>query len=148
MCDIATGALVLSLVSGGYSAVQQSNAMKQNAAFARYEAEQTKEIGRYNEARASDKMDRLIARQRAQIATRGVRLDSLSSLDLGEEAAGEKFAEVQSQRFNTSVRVQSKLNEAKISDAGARTALVSGVLGAGTKALTQSLDLWPELQGA
>ncbi|MES2667458.1 MAG: hypothetical protein V4712_15270 [Pseudomonadota bacterium] len=121
---------------------------KQNAAFARYEAEQTREIGKANEARARDRMSRLIARQRGQLATRGVRLDSASALDLGEDAAKESFMEAQAARFNTDVRVNAKNNEAAISDFTARTSMVNGIFGTGARALGQALELWPELQGA
>ncbi|MES2667928.1 MAG: hypothetical protein V4712_17725 [Pseudomonadota bacterium] len=148
MCDIGLALLGLSVGGGVYSAYSQNQMAKQNAAFARYEAEQTREIGKANEARSRDRMGRLIARQRGQLAARGVRLDSASALDLGEEGAKENFMEAQASRFNTDVRVKSKLNEAAISDYTARTALVNGVFGTGAKALGQSLDLWPELQGA
>jgi hypothetical protein len=66
MCDLATAGLVLSIGSGAYGAVQQNNIAKQNAAFASYEAAQTREIGKANEAAARSKMDRLIAKQRAR----------------------------------------------------------------------------------
>ena len=117
------------------------------AAYARYEAEQTKEIGKANEARTRSRMDRLIARQRGQLAARGLRLDSASALDLGEEAATENFLEAQAARFNTKSRVDAKTNEAAIYDFTARTGMVNGFFGTAARGLGQALDLWPQLQG-
>lgn len=148
MCDFGIIGLALSTAGGVYSAVKQSAMAKQNAAFARYEAEQTKEIGRANEARARDRMSRIIARQRGQLAARGVRLDSAAALDLGEEAAAESFMEAQAARFNTKSRVDAKTNEAAIYDFTALTGKVNGIFGTATKGLNQALDLWPQLQGA
>jgi hypothetical protein len=150
MCGplLAPIALATSVAGGAYSAVAQGRMNKQNAAFARYEAEQLKEIGRAGEARSRDRMDRLIARQRGQIAGRGIRLDSTSAQDLGEEAAAERFLEAQAQRFNTTSRVQAKTNEAAISDYAATTSRAGGFLGTATRALGRALDLWPQLQGA
>lgn len=148
MCDFGAAAMLLSAASGLYGAKQQSNIAKQNAAFARYEAAQTAEIGRANELQARDRMSRLIARQRGQLATRGVRLDSLSALDLGEDAAKQAGIEAQAQRFNTEVRVKAKSNEAAINDYQAKTGMWNGVFNTGARAMGQALDLWPQLQGA
>ncbi|GAB1361830.1 hypothetical protein MASR1M32_10660 [Rhodobacter sp.] len=115
--------------------------------MARYEAAQAKEIGKANEARARDKMSRLIARQRAQYATRGVRLDSAAAMDMGGEAGAESYVEAQAQRLNTQSRVTAKTNEAILYENGARAGLVNGIFGTAARGLTQALDLWPELQG-
>ena len=148
MCDLGLGSLILSAAGGAYSAVTQSRMAKQNAVFARYEADQAKEIGRANEARARSRMDRLIGRQRGQFAARGVQLNSASSLDLGEMAAKENFMEAQATRFNTQGQVNAKTNEAAISDYSARVGLVNGMFGTATRSLSQALDLWPQMQGA
>jgi hypothetical protein len=147
MCGPALSAIMLatSVAGGAYSAYTGYAANKQNAALARYEAEQTREIGRANEMKARDRMSRLIANQRAQLAARGVRLDSASALDLGEEGGQQAFMEAQAARFNTNVRATAKSNEAAIYDYNATTGLVSGFLGTGAKALGNSLELWPEL---
>lgn len=148
MCDLATAGLILSVGTAGYGAVQQSNIAKQNAAFANYEADQTREIGKANEARARSKMDRLIARQRAQISTRGVRLDSAAALDLGEEAGAESFIEAQAGRISTESRVNASTNEAAILRHQGRVGMMNGLFMTGARAITGALDLWPELQGA
>lgn len=144
MC--APALLVGAQAMGGlYSAVQQRAIGRQNAALARTEAAQMQEIGAFNERQARDRMDRLIARQRGQLAGRGVRLDSAAALDLGDEAGREKAMEAAATRFNTRSRVQAKTAEAAISDFGARTALANGVFNTGARVLQSSLELWPEL---
>lgn len=148
MCDFGMTLLALSAASGVGSAISQSQMSRQNAAMARYEAEQTREIGRYNEMRGRDRMSRLIAQQRGQLATRGVSGSSGSALDLGEEAATERFMEAQASRYNTESRATAKTNEAKIYDYQARTGLVNGLFGTGAKVLGGALDLWPQLRGA
>lgn len=148
MCDFGISALLLSAGSGLFSASAQAGIAKQNAAFARYEAAQTAEIGRANEMQARSKMGRLIAQQRGQLAANGVRLDSTSALDLGENAAKQSAMEGQAQRFNTATRVAAKTNEAAINDYQATTGMWNGVFQTGARALGQSLDLWPQLQGA
>lgn len=148
MCDFGISAMLLSAGSGLFGVASQSGIAKQNAAFARYEAEQTAEIGRANEMQARDKMGRLIAQQRGQLAASGVRLDSTSALDLGESAAKQSAMEGQAQRFNTASRVASKTNEAAINDYQATTGAWTGAFSTGAKALGQSLDLWPQLRGA
>jgi hypothetical protein len=148
MCDLATAGLVLSIGSGAYGAVQQDNIAKQNAAFANYEAAQTREIGKANEATARSRMDRLIAKQRAQMSTRGVRLDSASALDLGEEAGAEKCIEAQASRISTESRVNASTNEAAILRQQGRVGMMNGLFMTGARAITGALDLWPELQGA
>jgi hypothetical protein len=148
MCDLATAALVMSTAAGGYGAMQQNAIAKQNAAFATYEAKQTAEIGRANEQRARSRMDRLIARQRAQLSTRGVRLDSASAMDLGEEAGAEAFIEAQSARISTESRVNALTNEAAIMRHEGRVGMLNGMFNTAAKGITGALDLWPELQGA
>lgn len=148
MCDIGTAGLILSAGTGLYGVAQSAGIARQNAAFARYEAAQMAEIGKANEMRARDRMSRLIARQRAQLATRGVRLDSVSAQDLGGEAGAEAHIEAQAQRLNTESRVIAKTNEATIYDNTARANMLNGIFGTASRTMGQALELWPELQGA
>lgn len=148
MCDLGTAGLILSAGTGLYGAAQSASMARQNAAFARYEAAQAAEIGKTNEMRARDRMSRLIARQRAQIATRGVRLDSVAAQDLGGEAGAEAFIEAQAQRLNTETRVKAKTNEATIYENTARANMLNGIFGTAARTVSEALDLWPELQGA
>ncbi len=148
MCGIAAALLATSVAGGVHSAVTQSQMARQNAAMARYEAEQQREIGRYNEMRGRDRMSRLIARQRGQLAARGIQGGAGSALDLGEEAATERFMEAQAARYNTESRATAKTNEARIYDYQARTGLMNGLFGTGARALGSALDLWPQLRGA
>ncbi len=147
MCDPATAALVLSIAGGATSAYQSAAIGNANATLAQFEADQAAEIGRFNEARARSRMDRLIARQRGELVARGVRLDSVSAGRLGAEAAGERFVEGQAQRFNTSSRVTALSNEGRILQAEGRLGAAQGLFNTGARSLTSALDLWPELAG-
>lgn len=148
MCGFPAIMIATSIAGGVQGAVAQQAVGRQNAAMARYEAEQTREIGAYNEMRGRDRMSRLIARQRGQLAERGIQGGTGSALDLGEEAAYERFTEAQASRFNTNARVTAKMNEAAISDYQATTGFWNGMFGTGARAMGQALDLWPELAGA
>lgn len=148
MCSIAIAALAISAIGGGVTAYQSYATGKQNAAIARSEAETTREIGRFNENRARDRMSRLIAQQRGQLAARGVRLDSTSAERLGEEAGQEAFTEAQAQRFNTETRATAKTNEAKLHEYRGTMGAMSGVFQTGARTLTNSLQLWPDLPAA
>ncbi|WP_112312490.1 hypothetical protein [Pseudogemmobacter bohemicus] len=145
MCGFAPLAFATSAVTGIYGAFSSRNMAKSNAAMSRYEAAQTREIGAFNEMRGRDKMSRLIARQRGQLAARGVDGSAGSALDLGEEAAYERFTEAQASRFNTNQRVTAKQNEAAISDYQASTGFLNGMFGTAANSMTQALQLWPEL---
>lgn len=147
MCN-PVALMAMSAATGLYSAATGAAASRTNAALSRYEADQTREIGRYNEYQARDRMSALLARQRGQLAARGVRLDSATALDLGEAAGKQNAAEAAAIRMNTDTAVTAKSNEATIADWTATTGMMNGVFGTGAKALGQSLDLWPQLAGA
>ncbi|MDW3181775.1 hypothetical protein [Roseobacter sp.] len=148
MCDIATAGLIVSGVAGLSSASQQRSIGKQNAAVARAEADQRAEIGRYEERKSRNRMDRLISQQRAQLSARGVRLDSASALRLGEEAAAERAIDASAARFNTDSQVNALNTEADLAERRGRLGFLRGVAGTASKSLTGSLQLWPELAGA
>lgn len=147
MCEIATAGLILSGVMGLQQARQQRSIGKQNAATARTEAAQEAEIGRYEERKSRNRMDRLIKQQRAQLSARGVRLDSASSLRLGEEAAGERAIEASAARFNTGSKVDALSTEADLAERRGKLGFLTGVANTASRSLNSSLQLWPELAG-
>ena len=148
MCGIAAAALAASVIGGGVSAYQQQQVGQANAALARTEAAQTREIGRFNESRARDRMSKLIAQQRGQLVANGVQLDSTSAIDLGDQAAREMALEGQAQRFNTDSRATALTNEAKLQRYRGQMGFLTGAAQVGAQALSGSLKLWPDLAGA
>lgn len=150
MCGpaLAPIALALSTAGGVYSAVQQGAIGRQNQAIANAQAAQMREIGRVNEQKSRSRMDRLIAQQRGQFAARGVRLDSASAQRLGQDAGQQQFVEAQAQRFNTDSRATALTNEGLLDRARGKANAFKGILNTGASALTDALDLWPELVGA
>lgn len=147
MCNIAAAGLAISGITGLAQARQQPSIGTQNAALARAEAEQQAEIGRYEEIKSRNRMDRLIKQQRAQHAARGVRLDSASSLRLGEEAAAQRSIEASAARFNTSSQVNSLNTEADLAERRGQLGFLTGVANTAGRTITNSLRLWPELAG-
>ncbi len=147
MCDIATAGMILSGVSGVASASQQRAIGNQNAAIARVEAEQAREIGRYEEAKSRSRMDRLISQQRAQLSARGVRLDSASSQNLGHAAGVERAMEAQAVRFNAESQASSLNAEAQLAESRGQLGFLTGVANTASRTITSSLKLWPELAG-
>lgn len=148
MCDPISGAAI-AMQAGGMAmqAGRQRAIGRANAATARFEADQTREIGRFNESRARDRMTRLIAQQRGQLAARGVNLSSTSAQRLGAEAGAEMATEAAAQRFNTDSRATALTNEGRLHQSSAQMNFLTGVTGAGATALTNTLNLWPELVG-
>lgn len=127
---------------------RQSRAIgKQNAALARAEAAATEDVGRMQERRARDRMDRLIGIQRGQFAARGVRLDSPTAQDFGAEAATERALEGQAARFTTSQRSTALRNEGRLSEYRGRADAMMGLVRTGANTITGGLNLWPELAG-
>lgn len=147
MCGLAALAIGMTVAGGAADAYTQHQIGKANSAMSRAQAAQTAEIGRFNEARARDRMDRLIGRQRGELAARGVDGGAGSAEALGADAAGERAIEAQAQRFNTSSQVSALSNEARLHDYRGRVGAMNGVFRTGATTLTRSLDLWPELAG-
>lgn len=148
MCNfIGPAALVLSAIGGMRSNNANAAIGRTNAALAQYEAKQTAEIGRFNEAQARSRMERLISAQRSQLLARGQSLASTSAQEFGAAAAEQAAMEAETQRFNTSQAVTAKSNEAAIYDYQAGTGLAAANFGTMTRTLGQALDLWPQLMG-
>lgn len=147
MCDIGTAALVASGFGKVTAAIGQRRIGRANAATGRAEAAQTREIGRYNESRARDRMERLIAQQRGSLVARGVNLSSTSAERMGAEAAAEAATEAAAQRFNTDSRATAQTNDAILNEARGQAGFLAGISDAGSSTLTGALRLWPELAG-
>ena len=148
MCNIAAAGLAVQGIMGVSASSQQRAIGRQNAATARAQAEQQAEIGRFEEQRSRSRMDRLIKQQRAQFASRGVRLDNASALRLGEEAAAERAIDAQAKRFNTDSQVGALNAEADLAERRGQLGFLRGVATTGARTITRSLQLWPELAGA
>lgn len=148
MCSVGAAGLVLSGVMGLSEASNQRAIGQYNSALARREAQQAEEIGRVEEQRARSRMDRLISRQRASLAARGVRLDSASAERLGAEAAEERSVEAAAQRFRTGEQVTALNSEAQLAEARGNLGFMTGLSRTAAGTITRGLELWPELAGA
>ncbi|MDD8024266.1 MAG: hypothetical protein PHX82_14290 [Paracoccaceae bacterium] len=94
-----------------------------------------------NRARAAFRSQ--IAQQRAELAARGVQMDSPTAIMLGQVAAKEMSFESQSIRATG----QARQTELSYSQAAARaeatSSLLKGTFSAADKVLTAAPDLWP-----
>lgn len=110
MCDPATlliSSLALTGASGLYGAAAANEAGKaeqrvadQNAAVARQQAEQAKQIGNIEEERQLRRVRAALGSQRAAIAANGLDVNSGTALDLQAETAGFGAADALNLRAN------------------------------------------------
>jgi hypothetical protein len=95
--------------------------------------------------RTRARMQAEISQQTAELAARGVQLDSPTAILLGQEAAREMSFASQTVR-QTGTATQTQLtNTQKQLRAGATQSLLKGFTGAAGTLMTAAPDLWPEL---
>lgn len=87
-----------------------------------------------------------IARQRAELAGRGVSLDSPTAIFLGQTAAREMSFQSQATRSAGQARGQELSAQASMARARGSQALLRGGLSAAQSVLTAAPDLWPGLR--
>lgn len=87
-----------------------------------------------------------IAQQRAELAARGVTLDSVTAVALGQTAAQELSFNSQANR-SAAAATQAELSaEQRAARLTGITARLKGTLGAASELLTAAPDLWPSLR--
>lgn len=86
-----------------------------------------------------------IRKQTAELAARGIRLDSPTALLLGQTAARELSFESQAIRSGGAARTAELTNEQRILRAQGQSSLLQGVVNASGSFLKAAPDLWPEL---
>lgn len=131
MCEPVTIALAASAVIGAaasiYGGVQQNKAGQAQARIARQEAQQREALGAIEATRVRERMRQQIGLQTAQLAARGLQLDSPTALGLAGAAGEEAFLEEQASRVGTQSAANRLRQEADLSEARGRLALVGGV---------------------
>lgn len=148
MCDpvsaIAIGAAVTaagSLYSGVSSYQAGQDAARQQTETARFEML----LGAVEDDRTRARLRGRAGEMRAQLAGRGVQLDSPSSIALAETAARELSFASQSARSGAAARAGELSAAARQSRALARQGLVKGVSNAAGALITASPKVWPSL---
>lgn len=126
----------------GVMGMQAANAQ---AAHFENQAEQTSILASIKEQREKRKMRSQIRKQSAELAARGISLDSPTAVFLGETAAREMSFQGQATRAAGQARGQELSAQAMQSRARGVQSLLKGGLSAAGSFLQDGPDLWPEL---
>lgn len=138
---VSAGGSIISGIQGAKAASAQAGALEDQA---RTEAQLTAT----KDQRERREFMSLMARQRAELAARGVQLDSVTAVALGQSAAQEMAFQSQATRQAGSAR-QTELSAAgRAARAGRAGSLLKGIFSAADTVLTAAPDLWPGLKGA
>lgn len=106
---------------------------------------QTAQLNSVKEQRSRQQFRQLMSQQRAELAARGVSLDSPTAVFLGQTAAREMTFEAQSIRqtgFAQQAELSNSQNQLR---AQGRNALLKGGFSAAGGLLSSAPDLWPDL---
>ena len=128
-----------------YEASATAQAAEANAKYAEREAAMERQLGVIEDERTRARMRSAIARQRAELAGRGVSLDSPTAVLLGRQAAQEMSFASQSARSGASARATQLTAESRAWQARAGGAMFGGRLSAAAGLLERAPTLWPGL---
>lgn len=116
---------------------------KANVAAIESQKKSQAQITAVQDSRYRAQMSGEIARQRAELAARGVQLDSPSAVLLGQSAATEMSFGSQSIRSEGGAQIAALSAEQVAQRSKATSSLLSGTLGAASTVLAAAPDLWP-----
>lgn len=147
----ATGALALAgtAVSAAGSIAQGIAANKAAKAQAGAITDQMRTEAQLNtvkDSRARAQYRTQIAQQRAELAARGVQLDSPTALMLGQNAAQEMTFDSQAIRSDGAARQTELSNSRAAALAEGQNSLLSGIFSAAGSTLTAAPNIWPGLK--
>ncbi|AZB54431.1 hypothetical protein EBL89_03505 [Cereibacter sphaeroides] len=143
MCDFMTIAAVASIggsLMSGIQGMQAANAQA-DAISAQMETEQ--QLNAVQDQRERKEMMSQIATQRAELAARGVSLDSVTAVALGRSAAQEMSFQSQATRSGGSARQLELSAERAAVKARGVGSLLSGVSSAAGGFLIAAPEVWP-----
>jgi hypothetical protein len=89
-----------------------------------------------------------LAQQRAELAARGVQLDSVTAVSLGETAAREMAFQGQATRQSGMARQTELSAAAQAARFKRQGSMLRGIFSAADSFLTAAPDIWPSLKGA
>ena len=135
----------LSIVGTVGSAISANRAAKDTAAQIEEQKKTEAQLTSVRSERSRQKFFGLIADQRAQLAARGVSLDSPTAVFLGQTAAREMSFEAQTiQQGGQATQTELTASQRAVRARG-RSALWKGGFSAAGNLLNAAPDLWPEL---
>ena len=125
----------------------EAAAAAQNIGFIEKQKITEARINATEDQRRRGSMFSQIRTQMAELAARGITLDSPSAITLGQKAAQELSFESQSVRSVGAARTDELTNEQKQIRARGQSGLLKGRYSAASTLLTAGADLWTGLQG-
>ena len=132
----------------GGSLIQGVNANRMGKAQARaleQQARDERNLAAVQESRTRMQFRTAVRKQMAELAARGVSLDSPTAVLLGQTAAQEMSFESQAIRSGGAARSTELTGAARIARGQAQSSLLKGGFDAAGSFLTAAPDLWPEL---
>lgn len=155
LAPLATGAGMLSTIGtvlsvGGalMQGAQAKSAADAQAAAIEVQAAQEAQINATQDQRRREEFRIAGAEQVAQLAARGITLDSPTALVLGRSLAQEMSFESQAIRSGGAARQEELSNSAMLARAKGQSDLLRGRVSAASTLLTAAPELWPGLKGA
>ena len=122
-----------------------TDAAEANAKFAERQGAMERQLSVIEDERTRARMRAAMAQQRAELAGRGVSLDSPTAVLLGRQAAEEMSFASQSVRSRGAARTAELGAESRAWSARAGSALFGGRLSAAATMLDRAPTLWPGL---
>ena len=140
MCDpltaLAAGGSLIQGMAGARAGAQQAAVLKSQA---RTEAQ----LNAVQDMRQRSQFASQISQQRAELAARGVTLDSVTAVALGRQAGQEMSFQSQATRSDGAARQIELTAAQRQARAEGFSSLLRGVTSAAGTVLQQSPDLWP-----
>ena len=138
---VSIGGSLLGGLQGMQTAKAQSEAIQQ-------QAQTEAQINATQDQRERAQFMSAIAQQRAELAARGVAMDSVTAITLGQSAAQEMAFQSQTTRQGGAAR-QTELSAAgRAAKAQRGGSMLRGIFSAADTLLTAAPDFWPGLKGA
>lgn len=137
---LATVATIGGTVIQGISGL---NAANQQVAEIAAQKQTEAQLTATQDARQRAQTARLISQQRAELAARGVQLDSPTAIALGQTAAMEMSFDSQAIRSGGVARQAELTSNQRLARANGISSILKGTLGAAGALLTAAPDLWP-----
>ncbi len=123
--------------------IQGAQAAKANVAAIEAQRKTEAQLAATEDLRTRKKFGTAMAQQRAELAARGVTLDSVTAVTLGQTAAQELSFESQRIRSEGAARQVELSNEQRQMRANGLSSILKGTFGAADTLLTAAPDLWP-----
>ena len=143
---LTTLGTVLSVGGSLFQGIQASQAASAQAAHIENQRRNEAVLNAIQDSRERAQFRSQIARQRAELAGRGVALDSPTAVYLGQTAAREMSFQSQATRSSGQARGQELSANARMARARGAQGLLRGGLSAAQTLLTAAPDIWPELR--